>query len=67
MDRQLKAVVFESDSLEEVQLIEAKLNKEDISTFVESEESIVKLSVMLEQEAKAFTIIDAYIQNSNLD
>lgn len=67
MDRQLKAVVFESDSLEEVQLIEAKLNKEDISTFVELEESIVKLSVMLEQEAKAFAIIDAYIQHSNLD
>lgn len=67
MDRQLKAVVFESDSLEEVQLIEAKLNKEDISTFVELEESIVKLSVMLEQETKAFAIIDAYIQHSNLD
>ncbi len=76
MERQTRVTVFESDSAAEVQLIKSKLENVEINTFTENgymtftttpTATVLKLQVNLEDEPKAFDIIDAYLQENNLE
>lgn len=71
MERQTRVTVFESDSATEVQLIKSKLDKVQIASYTENgymtftttpTATVLKLQVDLINEAKAFEIIDAYLQ-----
>lgn len=69
MQNKTKVVVFESDSKEEIDLINSKLRAIDIETEVlenvQSNEMIItQLKVSLIDESKAFEIIDAYLQET---
>lgn len=70
----MKVEVFESNNSAEVQLIKAKLKNEDIESFTENKymsftttptATALKLMVELEDEAKAFKIIDQYLQETD--
>ena len=76
MERQTRVTVFESDSAAEVQLMKSKLENVEINTFTENgymtftttpTATVLKLQVNLEDEPKAFDIIDAYLQENNLE
>ncbi|MEN2434983.1 DUF2007 domain-containing protein [Weeksellaceae bacterium A-14] len=76
MERQTRVVVFESDSPAEIQLIRSKLEAAGIESFRQNgymtftttpTATILKLQVNLKDESKAFEIIDAYLQETDLD
>ncbi len=76
MERQTRVSVFESDNPTEIQLIKSKLEAQGIKTYLNNEYMsftttptavTVKLMVDLQNEAKAFEIIDKYLLETDLD
>lgn len=76
MTRQTRVSVFESDNPAEIQLIKSKLEQVGIETFTQNgymtftttpTATILKLQVNLLDESKAFEIIDAYLQQTDLE
>ncbi|MBB4805447.1 hypothetical protein HNP38_000719 [Chryseobacterium defluvii] len=73
MERNTRVSVFESDNPSEIQLIRSKLEEARITNAVENNyltftttptATSLKVMVDLENEKKAFEIIDAYLQQS---
>ncbi|KPE51229.1 DUF2007 domain-containing protein [Chryseobacterium indologenes] len=71
MERSTRVSVFESDKPSEIQLIKSKLDDAQITNTVENNyltftttptATSLKIMVDLEDEKKAFDIIDAYLQ-----
>ncbi|WP_449398182.1 DUF2007 domain-containing protein [Chryseobacterium wanjuense] len=71
MERSTRVSVFESDKPSEIQLIKSKLEDAQITNSVENNyltftttptATSLKVMVDLEDEKKAFEIIDAYLQ-----
>ena len=76
MERQTRVSVFESENPAEIQLIKSKLEEAGIENFTQNSymtftttptANTLKLQVNLTDEQKAFEIIDAFIQQSDLD
>lgn len=76
MERETRVSVFESEKPSEIQLIKSKLDAENISNFLNDKymsftttptASTIKLMVNLQDEQKAFQIIDDYLQKTDLD
>ena len=75
MERETRVAVFESDKPAEIQLIKSKLNEAGIESYTNNSymtftttptATAIKLFVNLVDEAKAFEIIDAYLQETEL-
>ncbi|MEC5156288.1 DUF2007 domain-containing protein [Chryseobacterium sp. MP_3.2] len=75
MARETRVSVFESEKNTEIQLLRSKLETQNIQTFLNDKymsftttptASIIKLMVNLQDEQKAFSIIDAYLQETEL-
>lgn len=75
MARETRVSVFESEKNTEIQLLRSKLEEQNIQTFLNDKymsftttptASTIKLMVNLQDEQKAFTIIDAYLQETEL-
>ncbi|KQM50000.1 DUF2007 domain-containing protein [Chryseobacterium sp. Leaf201] len=73
MERSTRVSVFESDKPSEIQLIKSKLDDAQITNEVENNyltftttptATSLKVMVDLEDEKKAFEVIDAYLQQS---
>jgi len=73
MERSTRVSVFESDKPTEIQLIKSKLDDAQIANAVENNyltftttptATSLKVMVDLQDEKKAFDIIDAYLQQS---
>ncbi|WP_374458807.1 DUF2007 domain-containing protein [Chryseobacterium taeanense] len=73
MERSTRVSVFESDKPAEIQLIKSKLDDAKIKNSVENNyltftttptATSLKVMVKLEDEKKAFEVIDAYLQQS---
>ncbi|MXS72858.1 MULTISPECIES: DUF2007 domain-containing protein [Chryseobacterium] len=73
MDRNTRVSVFESDKPAEIQLIKSKLDDAQIANDVENNyltftttptATTLKVMVDLQDEKKAFEIIDAYLQQN---
>ncbi|AKK74229.1 hypothetical protein HX13_10570 [Chryseobacterium sp. P1-3] len=73
MERSTRVSVYESDNPSEIQLVKSKLDDAQITNTVENNyltftttptATSLKLMVDLEDEKKAFEIIDAYLQQS---
>lgn len=73
MERSTRVSVFESDKPAEIQLIKSKLDDAQITNEVENNyltftttptATSLKVMVDLEDEKKAFEVIDAYLQQS---
>ncbi|MDQ0594268.1 LPS O-antigen subunit length determinant protein (WzzB/FepE family) [Chryseobacterium ginsenosidimutans] len=73
MERSTRVSVFESDKSAEIQLIKSKLDEAQIKNSVENNyltftttptATSLKVMVKLEDEKKAFEIIDAYLQQN---
>lgn len=73
MERNTRVSVFESDKSSEIQLIKSKLEEGNIANEVENNyltftttptATSLKVMVDLNDEKKAFEIIDAYLQQS---
>jgi LPS O-antigen subunit length determinant protein (WzzB/FepE family) len=73
MERSTRVSVFESDKSAEIQLIKSKLDDAQIKNSVENNyltftttptATSLKLMVKLEDEKKAFEVIDAYLQQN---
>ncbi|MDQ1096157.1 MULTISPECIES: DUF2007 domain-containing protein [Chryseobacterium] len=73
MERSTRVSVFESDKPAEIQLIKSKLDDAKIKNSVENNyltftttptATSLKLLVALEDEKKAFDVIDAYLQQN---
>ncbi|MDQ0781646.1 DUF2007 domain-containing protein [Chryseobacterium sp. W4I1] len=73
MERSTRVSVFESDKPSEIQLIKSKLDDAQITNSVENSyltftttptATSLKVLVKLEDERKAFDIIDAYLQQN---
>ena len=76
MARETRVSVFESEKPTEIQLIKSKLDAESIPNFLNDKymsftttptASTIKLMVNLQDEQKAFVIIDAFLQKTDLD
>ncbi len=76
MERSTRVSVFESETPAEIQLIKLKLEDIGITSFIENNymtftttptANTLHLMVNLEDEKKAFEIIDDYIQNLDSD
>ncbi len=76
MERQTRVVVFESDNSAEIQLIKSKLESNSIPSFTQNAymsfmstptAADLKLQVNLNDESKAFDIIDAYLKETDLE
>ena len=76
MERETRVSVFESEKPAEIQLIKSKLDAENIPNFLNDKymsftttptASTIKLMVNLQDEQKAFEIIDAYLKETDLD
>ncbi len=76
MERSTRVPVFESDQPLEIQLMKSKLDDAQILNFTEDNyltftttptASTLKLMVNLEDESKAFEIIDAYLQSGDAE
>jgi len=76
MERETRVAVFESEKPSEIQLIKSKLDGQNISTFLNDKymsftttptASTIKLMVNIQDEEKAFKIIDAFLKESDLD
>ncbi|AZA98484.1 DUF2007 domain-containing protein [Chryseobacterium joostei] len=73
MERSTRVSVYESDNPSEIQLVKSKLDDAQITNTVENNyltftttptATSLKVMVDLEDEEKAFEIIDAYLQQS---
>lgn len=73
MERSTRVSVFESDKSAEIQLIKSKLDEAQIKNSVENNyltftttptATSLKVMVKLEDEKKAFEVIDAYLQQN---
>lgn len=73
MERNTRVSVFESDKPSEIQLIKSKLEEAQITNAVENNyltftttptATSLKVMVDLQDEKKAFDIIDAYLQQN---
>lgn len=73
MERNTRVSVFESDKSTEIQLIKSKLDDAQITSDVENSyltftttptATTLKVMVDLQDEKKAFDIIDAYLQEN---
>ncbi len=73
MENKLRVSVFESDKAAEVQLIKSKLKDAGIDSDIENgylsftttpTATALKVMVKLEDEQKAFEIIDAYLKST---
>lgn len=73
MERSTRVSVYESDNPSEIQLVKSKLDDAKITNTVENSyltftttptATSLKVMVDLEDESKAFEIIDAYLQQS---
>lgn len=73
MERSTRVSVYESDNPSEIQLVKSKLDDAQIANTVENNyltftttptATSLKLMVDLEEEKRAFEIIDAYLQQS---
>lgn len=73
MERSTRVSVFESDKPAEIQLIKSKLDDAKIRNSVENNyltftttptATSLKVMVKLEDEKKAFEVIDAYLQQN---
>lgn len=76
MERETRAVVFESENATEIQIVKSRLEKEDIETFVQNSymsflstptAATLKLQVNLADEKKAFDLIDDYMKETDVD
>ncbi len=76
MERETRVSVFESEKPSEIQLIKSKLDVQNISTFLNDRymsftttptASTIKLMVNIQDEDKAFKIIDAFLKETDLD
>jgi LPS O-antigen subunit length determinant protein (WzzB/FepE family) len=73
MERSTRVSVFESDKQAEIQLIKSKLDDAQIKNAIENTyltftttptATSLKVMVKLEDEKKAFDVIDAYLQQN---
>jgi len=73
MERSTRVSVFESDKPAEIQLIKSKLDDANITNAVENNyltftttptATSLKVLVKMEDEKKAFEVIDAYLQQN---
>ncbi|WP_300685443.1 DUF2007 domain-containing protein [Chryseobacterium sp.] len=73
MERSTRVAVYESDNPSEIQLVKSKLDDAQITNTVENNyltftttptATSLKVMVDLEDEKKAFEIIDAYLQQN---
>ncbi|MFC3157559.1 Putative signal transducing protein [Chryseobacterium arachidis] len=73
MERSTRVSVFESDKQAEIQLIKSKLDDAQITNAIENNyltftttptATSLKVMVKLEDEKKAFEVIDAYLQQN---
>lgn len=73
MERSTRVSVFESDKQAEIQLIKSKLDDAQIKNAIENNyltftttptATSLKVMVKLEDEKKAFEVIDAYLQQN---
>ncbi|MEG0761816.1 Putative signal transducing protein [Chryseobacterium piscicola] len=73
MERSTRVSVFESDKPAEIQLIKSKLDEAEITNDTENNyltftttptATSLKVMVDLQDEKKAFEVIDAYLQQS---
>jgi len=76
MQRETRVSVFESEKTSEIQLIKSRLDSAGITSFINDKymsftttptANTIKLMVNLQDEQKAFEIIDAFIKESDLD
>jgi len=76
MERKTRVGIFESENPAEIQLIKSKLDEAGIANFTQNSymtftttptATTLQVQVDLESEQKAFEIIDAYLQESDLD
>lgn len=76
MERETRVSVFESENPSEIQLIKSKLDAQDVTSFLNDKymsftttptANTIRLMVNLQDEQKAFEIIDAYIKETDLD
>ena len=74
MERSTRVSVFESDNSAEIQLIKSKLDEAQIANSTENNyltftttptATTLKVMVDLNDEQKAFEIIDAYLQQTD--
>lgn len=76
MERKTRVSVFESEKPSEIQLIKARLDANNIASFLNDKymsftttptANTIKLMVNLQDEQRAFDIIDELIMKSDLD
>lgn len=76
MERETRVAVFESEKPSDIQLLKSKLTAENIPSFLNDNymsftttptASTVRLLVNLQDEQKAFKIIDAFMRETDLD
>lgn len=76
MERETRVSVFESEKPAEIQLIKSKLEAQNISSFLNDKymsftttptANTIKLMVNLQDEQKAFAIIDAFLKETDLN
>jgi len=76
MERETRVSVFESEKPSEIQLIKARLDANNITSFLNDKymsftttptANTIKLMVNLQDEQRAFEIIDELIMKSDLD
>ena len=76
MERETRVSVFESGSSAEIQLIKSQLDAKNIENFINDKymsftttptANTIRLMVNLQDEPKAFEIIDEYIKKSELE
>lgn len=76
MERETRVSVFESEKVSEIQLIKSRLDAAKITSFLNDKymsftttptANTIKLMVNLQDEQKAFEIIDAFILESDLN
>lgn len=76
MERETRVSVFESEKPAEIQLIKSKLEAQDIQSFVNDKymsftttptANTQRLMVNLQDERKAFEVIDEYLKQTDLD
>lgn len=76
MERETRVSVFESEKPSEIQLIKSKLDAQNIPNFLNDKymsftttptASMIKLMVNLQDEQKAFKVIDSFLQETDLE
>lgn len=76
MERGTRVAVFESELIAEINLIKSKLENNGIQCFTQNTymsfmstptANTIKVQVNIEDEQKAFEIIDSYLQEKEMD